>query len=246
MAMKIGSRLQESSTLAPCKLSSVTNTLVIKNDSAGKRKRNSPLKRRDSNETGSSTAYTPTGANARKRRKTKALANNGSIFVYLDLSPSLDLDHCDNILEDYLRTDPEAVHNSQSFSGDSALDQSGRTFASEALSLKFITSTAGTSDNPIIIESSPEKKTEALTEVPMCSSSHPRRNPVLLPPPPKSYGERKLIHRTGVTCSRDNGHSGLGGGTTYIFLGEQKFFRFTIGYHFHFSFHFLTLVNFLL
>ena len=156
--------------MAPCKLSSVTNTTVIKYDSAGKRKRNSPLKRRYSNETGSSTAYTPTGANATKRRKTKALAKKGSTFVYSDLPSSLDLDHCDNILENYLGTDPEVVHNSQSFSDDSALDQSGRTFASEALSSTFITSTAGTSDNPITTESSPDKITEALTEVPMCSS----------------------------------------------------------------------------
>ena len=143
------------------------------------------MKRKDSNETGPSTAYTPTSANTTKRRKTKALANKGSNFVKLDFSSSLDLDHWDNVLEDYLGTDPKAVHNSQPFSGDSALDQSRQTFTSKATFPAFITSTAGTSDNPISIESSPEKTTEAVTEVPMC------RNPG----PPKFYGVRRFIEQ---------------------------------------------------
>ena len=89
MAMYLENRISPSRKLnlwLSSKLSSVPNTLVGIYDLAGKRKRNPQLKRRDSN--GPSAAYTLTGANATKRRKTKTLANKGSNFVYSDLKNS--------------------------------------------------------------------------------------------------------------------------------------------------------------
>ena len=70
-----------------------------------KQKRISPSKIRDTNETGPSTSYVPTGAKATKRRRTKVPSFQGSKFAYWDLDSSLDLDHWERILEDYLGTD---------------------------------------------------------------------------------------------------------------------------------------------
>ena len=47
-----------------------TQPLVSSYDLAGKRKTNSPSKRRDTNETGPSSTYLPTRANGTRRRKT--------------------------------------------------------------------------------------------------------------------------------------------------------------------------------
>ena len=47
--------------LAPSKFSAVPNSIINSNDLAEKRKRNSPLKRPDSNKGGPSTSYKPTG-----------------------------------------------------------------------------------------------------------------------------------------------------------------------------------------
>ena len=164
--------------MAPRKFRSIPNSIVSIYDLAGKRKRNSPSWRRDTNETGSSSTYLPTRANGTLRSKTKAPSVKGSSFAYSDINSSLDLDHWDNVLEDYLGTDSENVLNSQSFGSDSALDQSGRFIANETPTLTSNASTAGTSNKPIRIESSPEKTTEVPSvEVPRCSVPRPRRNP---------------------------------------------------------------------
>ena len=76
--------------LAPSKFSAVPNLIVNSYDLAGKRKKNSPLKRMDSNETGPSTSYKPMGAKATKRRITKFSSFKGSKFEYSDLHSSLD------------------------------------------------------------------------------------------------------------------------------------------------------------
>ena len=73
-------------------------------------------------------------------------------------------------------TDSEIVHNSQTFSSDSALDQSGRSLANETTSQAINASSAGTSNNPILIESSPEKTAEAPpVEIPKGSEPRPRK-----------------------------------------------------------------------
>ena len=56
---------------APSKFSAVPNSLNNSQDLAGKRKRNSPLKRPDSNEGVPLTSYKLTGEKAMKRRRTK-------------------------------------------------------------------------------------------------------------------------------------------------------------------------------
>ena len=70
------------------------------------------------------------------------------------------------------------VHNSQTFRSDSALDQSGRSLANKTASQTINASSAGTSNSLIMIESSPEKTTEAPTvQVPKGSEPRPRGNP---------------------------------------------------------------------
>ena len=110
--------------LAPCKLSSVPNSIVNCYDLAVKRKRTSPSKRRDTNETGPSTSYVPAGAKTTKWRRTIIRSFKGSKFAYPDLDCSLDLDHWDKVLEKYLGTDSDIVNNSQNFGIYRALDQS--------------------------------------------------------------------------------------------------------------------------
>ena len=63
---------------APRTFSARPNSLINNNDSAGKRKRNSPSKRRDSNVGGPSTSYTPTGGYTNKRRRTNTTSTKGS------------------------------------------------------------------------------------------------------------------------------------------------------------------------
>ena len=87
-------------------------------------------------------------------------------------------------------TDSEIVYNSQTFSSDSALDQSGRAPASESTPHSTSTSPAGLSDNPVRVESSPENNTEVPpVEPPNISEPRPRRNPG----PPNLYGDRRFI-----------------------------------------------------
>ena len=150
----------KSQLLAPSKFSAVPTSIVNTYDLAGKRNKNSSLKRRDSNETGPSTSYKPMGAKETKWRRTKFLSFKGSKFAYSDLDSSLDLDHWNKVIDDYLGTDSETVYYAQTYNSDSALDQSGGTLASEITTHTTSTSPAGTSDNPFRIESSPEKKQE--------------------------------------------------------------------------------------
>ena len=102
--MKSELAFKKTQLLDPSKFASVPETKISENDLAEKRKKNFPLKRSDFNVTGSSTACTPTGANVTKRGKTKVSVKENLIFVYSNLSSSLDLDHWDNVLEDYLGT----------------------------------------------------------------------------------------------------------------------------------------------
>ena len=130
----------------------------------------------DSNETGPTTSYKPMGAKATKRRRTKFSSFKGSKFAYSDLHSALDLDHWDKVIDDYLGTDSETVYNAQTYNSDSALDQSGRTLASKITTQTTSTSTAGTSDNPIRIESAPEKNPEIPPiETPKGKDPRPRR-----------------------------------------------------------------------
>ena len=112
---------------APIKFSAVPNSLNNSHDLAGKRKRNSPLKRPDSNEGGPSTSYKPTGEKAMKRRRTKTPSSKGSKFKFTDLDSSLEIDHWDRVIDDYLGTDSEIVYNTPTFNIHSDLDQSRRT-----------------------------------------------------------------------------------------------------------------------
>ena len=196
--------------MAPSNFSSVPNSIVSSYDLAGKRKRNSPSKRRDSNETGPSTTYTPTGAKATRRRITKVLSFKGSKFAYSDLESSLDLDHWDRVIDDYLGTDSEIVYNSQTFSNDSSLDQSGRTLASETAPQTTSTSPAGTSDNPIRIESSLEKNTE-VPPVDVPKGSEPATSQKRSRPPRTL--RRQAIHHAFVIRSGDHGNCRLRRGT---------------------------------
>ena len=88
--------------LSPNRFSSGANTLVSKNDLAGKRNRNSPLNKLDSNDAGPTIAHKPTGSSSTKSRKTKTSISKGFNFVNSGLSSPQDLDHWDNVLEDYL------------------------------------------------------------------------------------------------------------------------------------------------
>ena len=90
----------------------------------------------------------------------------GSKFAYFELDSSLDLDHWDKVIDDYLGTDSEIVYNTPTYNIDSDLHQSGSTLASEINTQTITTSPIGTSDNPIRIESSPEKIIETPTTKP--------------------------------------------------------------------------------
>ena len=84
----------------------------------------------------------------------------------------------------------EIVYNTPTYNFDSDLDQSGRTLASEINTQTITTSPTGTSDNPIRIESSPEKIIETpTTETPKGNEPQPRRNPG----PLNNYGDRRFI-----------------------------------------------------
>ena len=68
---KLDLAFRKNQPFAPSEFSSVPNILNTKTHLAGKKKRNSPLKRIDSSETGRTIVYTPTGSISLKRRKTK-------------------------------------------------------------------------------------------------------------------------------------------------------------------------------
>ena len=72
--------------LAPSRFSSVANTLVSKMDLAGKRNRNSPLKKVDSNDAGPTITYKPTGSSSTKRRTAKTSISKSFNFANSDLS----------------------------------------------------------------------------------------------------------------------------------------------------------------
>ena len=87
-------------------------------------------------------------------------------------------------------TDSEIEYHTPTYNIDSDLDQSGRTLASEINTQTITTSPTGTCDNPIRIESPPEKTIETpTTETPKNIESRPRRNPG----PSKVYGDRRFI-----------------------------------------------------
>ena len=121
------------------------------------------MKRPDSNESGPPTSYKPTGEKASKRWRIKTPSFSGSKIAYSELDSSLDLDHWDKVIDDYLGTDSIFVYNTPTYNIDSDLDQSGRTLASEINTQTTTMSPMATSDNPIRIESSPEKIIETPT-----------------------------------------------------------------------------------
>ena len=167
---------------APSKFSAVPNSINNSHDLAVSRatKGNSPLKRPDSNEGGPSTSYKPTGEKAMKRRRIKTLSFKGSNFAFTELDSSLELDHWDKVIDDYLGTDSEIVYNTPTFKIDSDLDQSRHTLTSETNTQRTSILRTGTGDNPIRIDSSPK--------TPKSNKPRPRRNPG----PPKFYGDRRF------------------------------------------------------
>ena len=108
----------------PSKFSAVPNSIINSHVLAGKQKRNSLLKRPDSNEGGPSTSYKPTGEKAMKKRRMKTPSFKSSKFAYSELDSSLELDHWDTVIDDYLGTDSEIVYKTPTFNIDSDLDQS--------------------------------------------------------------------------------------------------------------------------
>ena len=125
-----------------------------------------------------------------KRGRMKTPSFKGSKFAYSELDSSLDLDHWDKVIDDYLGTDSKIVYNTPTYNFDSDLDQPGRTLASELNTQTITTSPSGTCDNPITIESSREKIIETpTTETPKSNEPRPRRNPG----PKNFYGDRRFI-----------------------------------------------------
>ena len=141
----------------PSKFSAVPNSLINNYDLAGKRKRNSLLKRPDSNAGGPSTSYKPTGEKAAKRSRTNTPSTNGSKFAFSNLESLLELDLWDKVIDNYLGTDSEIVYNTPTFNLQSDLDQSRRTLPSQTNTQTTITIPTGTGDDPIRIDSSPKR-----------------------------------------------------------------------------------------
>ena len=162
--------------LVPSKFSAVPNSLINNQDLAGKRKRNSPLKRPDSNVGGPSTSYKPTGEKSTKKRRTNTPSTKGSKFAFKGLDSSLQLDLWNKVIDDYLGTDSEIVYNTPTFNIHTDLDQSRRTLPSQTNTLTTITLPTGTDDDPIRIDSSPEKTLET-PKTPVCNKPWSRRNP---------------------------------------------------------------------
>ena len=125
---------------------------------------------------------------AMKRRRMKTPSFKGSKFAYTELDSSLELDHWDKVIDDYLGTDSEIVFNTPTFNIDSDLDQSGHTLASKTNIQTTSTLSTGTGDNTIRIDSSPEKTLET-PKTPKSNKPRPRRNS----DSPKFYGDRHFI-----------------------------------------------------
>ena len=160
---------------APSNFSAVPKTLINNHDLAGKRKRNSPLKRPDSSTGGPSTSYKPTGDKATKRRRTNTPSTKGLKSAFSNLDSSLELDLWDKVIEDYLGTHSEIVCNTPTVNMHSDLDQSSCTLPSQTNTQTTITIPTGTGDDPIRIDSSPEKTETPKT--PVCIKPRSRRNP---------------------------------------------------------------------
>ena len=173
---------------APRTFLSRPNSLINNNDLAGKRKRNSPSKRQYSNIAGPSTSYTPTGGNTCKRRRTITTSSKGSKFDFNSLDSSLELDLWYKVIDDYLGTEAETVYNTPTVNLHSDLDQPRRTVQSQTNTQTTITIPTGTSDDPIRVDSSPEKTVET-PKNPISLKHCAKRNPS----PPKFYGDRRFI-----------------------------------------------------
>ena len=173
---------------APMTFSARPNSLINNNDLAGKRKRKTPSKRRDSNIGGLSTSYTPTGGNTCKKRRTIITSSKGSKFDFYNLDSSLELDLWDKFIDDYLGTEAETVCNTPTVNVHSDLDQPRSTVQSQTNTQTTMTIPTGTSDDPIRVDSSPEKTVET-PKTPISLKHRARRNPG----PPKFYGDRRFI-----------------------------------------------------
>ena len=161
---------------APKTFSARPNSLINSNDLAGKRKGNSPSKRRDSNIGGPSTSYTPTGGNTSKKRRTFTRISKGSTFDFNNLDSSLELDLWDKVIDEYLGTEAETECNTPTVNLHSDLDQPRSTVQSQTNTQTTFTIPTGTSDDPIRVDSSPEKTVET-PKTPISSKLHARRNP---------------------------------------------------------------------
>ena len=173
---------------APTTFSAIPNSLINNNDLAGKRKRNSPSKRPDSSVGGSLKSYTPTGGKTNKRRRTNTPSTKDSKFAFNSLDSLLELDLWDKVIDDYLGTEAETVCNTPTVNLHSDLDQPRSTVQSQTNTQTTITIPTGTSDDPIRLDSSPEKTVET-SKTPISIKSHSRRNPG----PPKFYEDRRFI-----------------------------------------------------
>ena len=133
----------------PSKFLAVPNPLINNLDLAGKRKRNSPSKRPDSNAGGLSSRYIPTGGKAAKRRRTNTPNTKGSKSTFNKLDSSLELDLWDKVIDDYLGTHAEIVCNTPTVNFQSDLDQLRSTFSSEINTQTTTTIPTGTSNDSI-------------------------------------------------------------------------------------------------
>ena len=173
---------------APKTFTARPKPLINSNDLAGKRKRNSPCKRRDSNIGGPSMNSTPTGGNSSKKRRSFFTNSKVSKFDYNNLDSSLTLDLWDKVIDDYLGTETEIVYNTPTVNLHSDLDQPRSTIQSQTNTETTFNIPTGTSDDPIRVDSSPEKTVET-PKTPISSKHRVRRNPG----PPKFFGERRFI-----------------------------------------------------
>ena len=100
----------------------------------------------------------------------------------------LQLDLWDKVIDDYLGTEAEAVCNTPTVHLHSDLDQPRSTVQSQTNTQITITIPTGTSDDPIRVDSSPEKTVET-PKTPISSKHCAKRSPS----PPKFYSDRRFI-----------------------------------------------------
>ena len=100
----------------------------------------------------------------------------------------LELDLWDKVIDDYLGTEAETVCNTTTVNLHNDLDQPRSTVQSQTNNQTTFTIPTGTSDDPIRVDSSPEKTVET-PKTPISSKLRARRNPG----PPKFYGDRRFI-----------------------------------------------------